>query len=79
MKRFKITLDRKGCLGEVSFYYDAETVRQAHAKALRELKTFNDKENIKGAFWVIEYIREEDAKKEKTSIWKWLLRRQKAK
>jgi len=75
MKRFKITLDRKNCLGEVSFFYKGETIRQAHAKALRELKAFNDKENIKGSFWIIEYIREEDAKKEKTSIWKWLLRR----
>jgi len=79
MKRFKITLDRKNCLGEVSFFYEAETIRQAHVKALRELEAFNDKENIQGSFWVIEYIREEDVKKEKTSIWKWLLRRQKAK
>lgn len=69
MSKFKITLDRKGCYGLVSFYYEAQTVRQAHTKALKERDILNKHNNIKDAFWVVEYIEEVEEKEPRKSFW----------
>jgi len=79
MKRFKIELQRQNVYGTVIYYHEANTVGQANAHAIRTCALLGKSERISGCWWSVHHITEVEVEKEKASIWKWLLKRQKAK
>jgi len=79
MKRFKIELQRQGTYGTVSYLHEANTIGQANAHAIKTCILFGKSERIAGCFWSVYHITEQEVQEKKSSIWKWLLKRQKAK
>jgi len=79
MKRFKIELERHGTHGTVSYFKEANTIDQANANAIKTCISLGKIERIAGCFWSVHHITEQEVQEKKSSIWKWLLKKQKAK